>query len=98
MKNLVSEAEPALARANLVSQERERYWTLKYLQDKIGQSFSALVLEKRLRGYSILLCDYLLEVNLVATEGLEIAPGETITVTLQKVDLFTSTLKVLFRG
>lgn len=98
LKTLVSEVDPALARANLVSQQRERYWTLKYLQDKIGQSFSAMVLEKRVRGYSILLCDYLLEVNLAATEGLEIAPGETITVTLQKVDPFTSTLKVLLRG
>jgi exoribonuclease II len=98
LKNLVSDVEPALTRAALVSQERERYWVLKYLQNKIGQSFSALVLEKRVRSYSILLCDYLLEANLSAAEGLKFAPGETITVTLEKADPFNGTLKVLFRG
>ena len=93
----MSEVEPSLAKAALVSQERERYWVLKYLQDKLGQPFTALVLEKRMRSYSILLCDYQLEVNLSAADGTALTPGETITVVLEKADPFSGTLKVQLR-
>ena len=97
LKNMVSEVDPRLAKAGLVSQERERYWVLKYLQDQVGQPLTALVLEKRMRGYSILLYDYQLEVNLSAADGTALAPGETITVVLEKADPFNGTLKVALR-
>jgi exoribonuclease-2 len=94
---MVSEVDPRLAKAGLVAQERERYWVLKYLQDQVGQPLTALVLEKRMRGYSILLYDYQLEVNLSAADGTALAPGETITVVLEKADPFNGTLKVALR-
>ena len=97
LKNMVSEVDPRLAKAGLVSQERERYWVLKYLQDQVGQPLTALVLEKRMRGYNILLYDYQLEVNLSAADGTALAPGETITVVLEKADPFNGTLKVALR-
>jgi exoribonuclease-2 len=97
LKNMVSEVDPRLAKAGLVAQERERYWVLKYLQDQVGQPLTALVLEKRMRGYSILLHDYQLEVNLSAADGTALAPGETITVVLEKADPFNGTLKVALR-
>jgi exoribonuclease II len=97
LKNMVSEVDPGLTRANVVSQERERYWVLKYFKDLVGQPFNALVLEKRMRSYSIVLCDYQFEANLSAPDGIELVPGTTITVVLDKVDPFNGTLKVVLR-
>ncbi len=98
LKNIVSAVEQSLTRAAIVEQERERYWLLKYLKTHAGKSFKALVVDKRNRGYSILLCDYFLEVNLTATDGAVLVPGQTITVILEKVDPFQSTLKVSLKS
>jgi exoribonuclease-2 len=97
LKNLVAEVEPCLTRANLVSQERERYWVLKYFQERIGQTCSALVLEKRMRTYSIVLTDYQFEANLSAPDGTELIPGTTVTVVIEKVDPFNGSLRVALR-
>jgi len=97
LKNMMAEVDPCLTKANLVSQERERYWMLKYFLDKVGQPVTALVLEKRMRSYSIVLCDYQFEANLSAADGLELVPGTTIIAVLDKVDPFNGTLKVTLR-
>jgi hypothetical protein len=68
------------------------------LEGKIGERFSALVIDKRLRSYSILIHEYLLEINLSVAAGTAFSPGETITVTLEKVDPFNGFLKVSCRN
>jgi exoribonuclease-2 len=94
LRTIASDLEPRLTRAAIVEQERQRYWLLKHMEGKIGERFSALVIDKRLRSYSILIHEYLLETNLSVSGGTVFSPGETITVTLEKVDPFNGFLKV----
>jgi exoribonuclease-2 len=94
LKTIVSETEPSLTKAAIVEQERERYWVLKFLQSQVGQILKALVIDKRPRGYTILLSDYMLEVNLSVPDGKDLIAGETVGVILEKVDPFNSSLKV----
>jgi hypothetical protein len=68
------------------------------MEDKIGERFSALVIDKRVRSYSILINEYLLETNLSVSAGTKFSPGETITVTLEKADPFSGFLKVACRN
>jgi exoribonuclease-2 len=98
LRTIASDLEPRLTRAAIVEQERQRYWLLKHLEGKIGERFSALVIDKRLRSYSILIHEYLLETNLSVAAGTAFSPGETIFVTLEKVDPFNGFLKVACRN
>jgi exoribonuclease-2 len=98
LRNIANAVEPRLTKAAIVEQERQRYWLLKHMEDKIGERFSALVIDRRLRSYSILIQEYLLETNLSVSEGTEFPPGETISVILEKVDPFNGTLKVACRN
>jgi len=98
LRTIASDLEPRLTRAAIVEQERQRYWLLKHLEGKIGERFSALVIDKRLRSYGILIREYLLETNLSVAAGTAFSPGETITVTLEKVDPFNGFLKVACRN
>jgi exoribonuclease-2 len=98
LRNIANDAEPRLTKAAIVEQERQRYWLLKHMEDKIGERFSALVIDKRVRSYSILINEYLLETNLSVSAGTKFSPGETITVTLEKADPFSGFLKVACRN
>ncbi len=98
LRTIASDLEPRLTRAAIVEQERQRYWLLKHMEGKIGERFSALVIDKRLRSYSILIHEYLLETNLSVAAGTAFSPGETIFVTLEKVDPFNGFLKVACRN
>jgi exoribonuclease-2 len=90
--------EPRLAKAAIVEQERQRYWLLKHMKGRTGERFSALIIDKRLRSYSILIREYLLETNLSVAAGTVFSPGEAIFVTLEKVDPFNGYLKVACRN
>ncbi len=96
LRNIAAAGEQRLATAALIEQERQRYWLLKYLENKTGTRFAAIVIDKRPRGYRILMNDYMLETHLAGAEGAEFVPGETITVLLEKVDPFYGTLKVSY--
>jgi exoribonuclease-2 len=98
LRTIASDLEPRLTRAAIVEQERQRYWLLKHMEGKIGERFSALVIDKRLRSYGIVIHEYLLETNLSVAAGTAFSPGETIFVTLEKVDPFNGFLKVACRN
>lgn len=94
LKTIITRVQPALTKAAIVEQERKRYWLLKALRHRVGQKFDALVLEKTLRAYTILLLDYLFESSLNAPEENFIAPGDTVSVILENADPFCGTLQV----
>lgn len=97
LRNIVGGVDARLTSAALIEQERQRYWLLKYLENKTGTCFAAIVIDKRPRGYRILINDYMLETHVAVAEGEEFVPGESITVMLEKVDPFYGTLKVSCR-
>ena len=65
---------------------RQRYWLLKYLEQRVGQKEEAIVLVRRRTSYQILLTDYMLECDLPINGYLDLKPEDLIQVTLQKVD------------
>ncbi|RPJ72757.1 MAG: RNB domain-containing ribonuclease, partial [Desulfobacteraceae bacterium] len=46
---------------------RQRYWLLKYLEQRVGQKAEAIVLVRRRHSYQVLLTDYMLECDLALT-------------------------------
>jgi exoribonuclease-2 len=64
---------------------RQRYWLLKYLEQRIGQKEEAIVLVRRRNSFQILLTDYMLECDLPMTGFLDLKPEDLIQVTIQNV-------------
>jgi len=64
---------------------RQRYWLLKYLEQRVGQKEEAMVLVRRRTSYQVLLTGYMLECDLPITSFLDLKPEDLIQVTLQRV-------------
>jgi len=78
--------EPAMRRASLLKTRRLRYWLLKYLAGQVGSRKEALVLEQMQNRWRLLLPEVLLEVPLTAPASLNLKPGDTVLVRLDKVN------------
>lgn len=75
--------------------QRKRYWILKYLEEKRGQKEPALVIsDKKFNNYSIVLLNFMMESKLPATSGMNLKPGDNITVTIQNVNARSDILSV----
>ncbi len=96
LKQMLQEVEPAVKRANLVKNRRYRYWMLKYFKKLQGQKFQALVLERHMRNYRVLLTDTLFEANLPLVPAMELKPGEYVSIRIDRAnprdDLFKISL------
>ncbi len=76
---------------------RNRYWILKYLEKKTGESLEAMVLQKKRNAYRILLPDVMIECDLPVSGGLSLKPEDLIHVKIQHVDA-RKDLLALFLG
>ncbi|MDI6854736.1 MAG: ribonuclease R [Deltaproteobacteria bacterium] len=85
LEKILMTIEPAMRRAGLLKARRLRYWLLKYLAGQIGQKKEALVVEPLQNRYRLLFPDLLLEVFLAAPASLQLKPGDTVRVRLDKV-------------
>jgi exoribonuclease-2 len=65
---------------------RQRYWLLKYLEQRVGQKAEAIVLVRRRHSYQVLLTDYMLECDLALTGFSDLKSEDLVQVNLQKVD------------
>jgi len=65
---------------------RQRYWLLKYLEQRVGQKAEAIVLVRRRHSYQVLLTDYMLECDLAINGFSDLKSEDLVQVTLQKVD------------
>jgi exoribonuclease-2 len=94
LAQMVTAIEPAMRRAALLKARRLRYWLLKYLAARVGQTREALVLESLPHRYRLMFPDLLLELFLQAPPGLKLTPGDTIRVRLHKVSPREDQIKV----
>ncbi|MGM0452641.1 MAG: ribonuclease catalytic domain-containing protein [Thermodesulfobacteriota bacterium] len=94
MEWLLQALKEPLSHANLVQSRRNRYWVLKYLEDKIGTKTEAIVLDKRRDGHMILLPNYLLECKISVSGGMTLKPQDIVQVTIQHVDAARDKLSV----
>ena len=83
-----------LTRANAVRQLRHRYWLIKYLEGRVGQRLAALVLEKSPWRLLVLLLDVLLITELPLNSGTKAAPGDRISVRLERANALDNVLKL----
>jgi len=94
LREIADSSQLILTKAAMIEQEREKYWLLKVLQKCIGQKKEALVLEKKIRGYSILLTEFYMNLTVKTLEGTKLTPGETIFIIIEKADPFNGTVKI----
>jgi exoribonuclease-2 len=94
LERMVTAIEPAMRRATLLKTRRLRYWLLKYLAARVGQTREALVLESLPHRYRLMFPDLLLELFLQAPASLKLKPGDIIRVRLDKVSPREDQIKV----
>jgi exoribonuclease-2 len=83
---ILAALETPMASVGRLQAGRQRYWLLKYLEQRVGQKEEAIVLLRRRASYQILLTDYMLECDLPISGYLDLKPEDLVQVTLQKVN------------
>jgi exoribonuclease-2 len=83
---IIQMLEQPMSRVARLQAGRQRYWLLKYLEQRVGQKMEAIVLVRRRHSFQILLTDYMLECDLPITGFFDLKPEDLIQVTLQKVN------------
>lgn len=83
-------------RANKVSNERKRYWLLRYLAQEVGVGgeLEALVLEIQPRRIQVVLTGTLLTSDLPLDQGRHVQPGDLVKVKLTKVSPLDGTFRL----
>ncbi len=84
------------ARANKVSNERKRYWLLRYLTGEVGVGgeLEALVLEIQPRRIQVVLTGTLLTGDLPPDQGRHLQQGDLVRVKLAKVNPLDGTFRL----
>jgi exoribonuclease-2 len=83
-KDFTSVLSRTISTANNVRQQRQRYWLLKYLADRKGQSIDALVIQVGPKRTNLLLTDILMDMDLPTPGGKGISPNTVVKVRVVK--------------
>jgi len=95
LKQLIIDTEINHTKSTLVHEQRHRYWLVKYLEGKVGETLAALVLNHSLNRCELLLTDYLLEVSIPSSPADSFSPGSTIEVKLERADAQKELIRVV---
>lgn len=85
IETIIAASEEPMSQVGRIQYRRQRYWLLKYLQERTGQKEEALVLFKRRDGYVVLLQSYMLECRLSGADNVTLRPEDLVQVTIQHV-------------
>jgi exoribonuclease-2 len=94
LQQIIADIEVNGSKINLVQEQRQRYWLTKYLEGQIGNTLNALAINQAFNRLDLFLTDYLIETSIPCSPASAPAPGTTMTVRLDKVDVFTGTIRV----
>lgn len=86
LKHIIIDAEENQKKISLLQEERSNYWLLRYLQGKVGELFTALVVRKLVHRSELLIEDYLLETSVPSSPSDSLSPGARVTVKLEHAD------------
>ena len=92
--NIIHLLELPMSQVSRLQQRRLRYWVLKHLEKRIGEKEEAIVLNKRRRGYQVLIPEYMLECEIPFTSGLDLKPEDLVQVVIQRVHARKDVLNV----
>ena len=95
LKQMIVDIEINQAKINLVHEQRHKYWLIKYLEGKVGETYHALVLNHSLNRCELLLTDYLLETSIPSSTTGYLIPGTTIEVKMETVDALKGLIRVV---
>jgi exoribonuclease-2 len=94
LRKIITDLEINGAKINLVQEQRHRYWLTKHLAGKIGDTLNALVVNQVFNRCDLFLTDYLVETSFPCPPSAAPAPGTTLAVRLEKVDVCNGTIRV----
>ncbi len=83
-----------LGRANMVRQQRHRYWILRYLEARAGERVNALVVSQGPRRINLLLTDCLFDIDLPPNPAFPVEPGDMVRVKIARVRPLDNVLRV----
>ena len=81
-------------RASQARSLRHRYWILKYLEPKVGQRMTGLVIDCDPRRTHLLMGEFLLDTVMSYNPSIKASPGDTVSVKLSKVDPLDNIIKL----
>lgn len=84
--NLITALEKRMSAVSQIQYNRQRYWLLKYLQQKVGERTEAIVLRRKRNAYLILLTEYMLECDLPVSNGIDLKAEDLVSVKIQQVN------------
>lgn len=94
INQMIQVLEQPTANVSRLQYGRNRYWLLKYLEEKKGQKEEAIVLYKLRNNYQILLTEYMIECSLPLSAGTDLKPEDLIQVTIQHTNARKDVLSV----
>jgi exoribonuclease-2 len=77
---------PVLKNLELIKRRRLRYWILKFLSQNRGKPLRAVVLDELMNRYRLVLADSFLVAEIRRENGMQLRPGEEVTVAVRKAD------------
>ena len=93
-RDFASSLNRNLARAGTVRQQRHRYWILRYLEQKLGDRVSALVINRGPKRINLLLCDCLFDIDLPPNPAFPVDAGDVVKVRIAKVNALDNILRL----
>ncbi len=94
LQDIINRIQEPQSNAMFIRRSWTRYWILKYLEQEDITVTEALVLDKGTRFYKLLLPDFMLEVNMKSDPKLDIQPGDTIKIRIERVNPREDILRV----
>ncbi|HEC32313.1 MAG TPA: RNB domain-containing ribonuclease [Deltaproteobacteria bacterium] len=94
LQDVINRIQEPQSNAMFIRRTWTRYWILKYLEQEDITVTEALVLDKGTRFYKLLLPDFMLEVNMKSDPKLDIQPGDTIKIRIERVNPREDILRV----
>ncbi len=94
LKDMAASLQSVLTRVAIVEQERKRYWALKVLATRVGETLEGFIINTSFRWYTILLLEYLLEVPCKAPERTSLYKGDAVSVRVDFVEPFAGKVRL----
>ena len=94
LENLVMQVMPAVRLGNKIRTARQRYWLLRWLEQRRDQPIEAMAIENQGRRWQILLTRIMLLTSVPNTGNIQLNPGQELTINIEKVNAFEDILRI----
>lgn len=93
-RDFASSLNRNLSRAGSIRQQRHRYWILRYLEQKLGERVSALVVKRGPKKINMLLRDCLFDIDLPPNPAFPVDSGDVVKVRIARVNALDNILRI----